>query len=93
VEEHNLRQLLSEVADTEKALVHTDVSLVACEVLTLFLVSFIDGQLVNDVLLAAVLDTDETVKKMHFFVLEHVLSVSTVVHDIDLCDDTDGPRA
>ena len=93
MEEHNLRQLLGEVADTEKALVHTDVSLVASEILTLFLVSFVDGQLVNDVLLAAVLDADETVKEMHFLVLKHVLGISTVVHDIDLRDDTDSPSA
>ena len=93
VEEHDLGQLRGEVTDTKQRLVHTDVSLVVCKIMTLFLVCLVDGKLIDDVLLATVLDANVAVKQRHFLVLEHVFGVGAMVHDVDLGDDTNGPRA
>lgn len=59
------------------------------EPLLLDLVGLLDRHLVDDISLRAILDTDIAETHGHFLTLEHVPSVGTIVHDIELGDDTD----
>ena len=59
------------------------------EPLLLDLVSLLDGHLVDDILLGAILDADVAETHRHFLALEHVSSVRTGIHDIELGDNTD----
>ena len=45
--------------------------------------------LIDDVLLSSVLDTDVAQTKWHLLVHEHLLGIDTTVHDINLSDNTD----
>jgi len=54
----------------------------------LFLDRFSDRNLVDDVFLSTILDTDVAETQCDFLVHNHALCVSSSVHDIDLCDHT-----
>jgi len=63
---------------------------VSVEVKLFLLDGILHRDLVDDVFLGSVLDTDETESELHFLVVDHALGVGTSVHDIDLGDNTDG---
>jgi hypothetical protein len=56
----------------------------------LFCKSLIDGNLVDNILLRSIFNTDIAETELYLLIHDHLLSVSTTVHDIDLCDDTHG---
>ena len=61
-----------------------------CEVSTLLINCFLDWNAVNNIFLRSVLDSDVTESKSDLLVHNHALSVCSAIHNIDLCDDTDG---
>ena len=56
------------------------------------LLSYLNGNSVNDVLLRPVFDSDESKPKLNILSFNHSLSTCTLVHDINLCDNTNGPN-
>lgn len=51
---------------------------------------FLNRDLINDIFLGSVLDTNVAQSERHFLITDHSLGVSSPVHDVDLGDDTDG---
>ena len=54
-----------------------------------FLHGGLDGNLVLDVLLRAILDANEAETQLNLLVHDRTLGIGTAVHDVDLGDDTD----
>lgn len=59
------------------------------EIKLLLLLSLQDRNTINNILLGPVFDTNETKSQMDVLALNHSLGIGTLVHDVDLCDDTD----
>lgn len=51
---------------------------------------FLDRDLINNIFLGSVLDTNVAQSQWYFQIHDHALSVSSSVHDVNLGDDTDG---
>lgn len=90
VNEENLRQLLRQLKATKSLWWHGRIDRVGSEVSLLLCKSLIDRDLVNNILLRSIFDTDIAETELHFLIHDHLLGVSTTVHDIDLCDNTYG---
>lgn len=52
--------------------------------------SFLDRDLIDNIFLSTVLDTDVSETKRHFLIHNHLLSVSTAIHNIYFGDHTNG---
>ena len=61
------------------------------EVGPLLFFSLIDADLINNVLFASIFHANVTMQQWDIPALEHVLGIGTVIHDINLGDDTDSP--
>ena len=90
VSEQDTSQLLDEDITTEGARGHTRVNRVGAEVHSFLLNSFGNRNLVDDIFLSSVLDTDVTHSEVDLLVKNHALGVCSSVHDINFSDDTDG---
>jgi hypothetical protein len=53
-----------------------------------FLNGFGNWDLVDNIFLSSVLDTDVTHSEVNFLVKNHALGIGSSVHDINLCDNT-----
>lgn len=62
------------------------------EVKLLLLNGFLNRNSINDILLRPILDANETKSQLNILTLNHSLSVCTLVHDIDLGNDTNSPN-
>ena len=89
MDEHNLRQFLRQLEAAQLILGQGRVNWMRSEVGLLFGESLRNWDLVDDVLLCTVLDTDVAESEWYLLVHKHLLRVDTTVHNIDLCDDTD----
>lgn len=89
VSEQNTCQFLGKHITTEEAWRHGRVNRVGTEIHALLLNGLFNGNLVNNILLSSILDTNVTHFEGHFLVHDHPLSVYTSVHDIKLSQDTD----
>lgn len=87
--EQNTCQFLCKHITTEKARRHGRVNWVRTEVHALFFNGSRHRNLVNNILLSSVLDTNVTHSEGHFLVHDHPLGTNTSVHDIELGKDTD----
>ena len=56
-----------------------------------FLHGSFDRYLILNVLLRSILDADKAQAKLNLLVHDHTLGIRSSVHDVDLCDDADGP--
>ena len=63
------------------------------EVELFLLNSLLHSHLVDDVLLRSILDTDISQPKGDVLTCQHPFSVGTLVHDINLGQDTNSPKA
>ena len=88
--EEDPSQLLGENVAPETVRGHRRVDGMRTEVHLFFGDSVFHGNLVDDVFLSSVLNTNVAEAEMHFLVHEHTLGVDSTVHDVDLGDDTDG---
>jgi hypothetical protein len=90
VSEQDVCQLLNENITTEGSRGHTRVDRVGTEIHSFFLDSFSNRNLVDDIFLSSVLDSDITHSEVDLLVENHALGVGSSVHDINFSDDTDG---
>ncbi len=63
------------------------------EVLDFVLKSNLDWHLVDDVFLSPVNDTNVAELQVNLFIQQHLFSTGSLVHNIDLSDNTDCPLA
>lgn len=87
--EQNTCQFLGEHITSEETRRHSRVNRVGAEVHALLLNGGLDGNLVNNILLSTVLDTNVSHSEGDFLVHDHSLGAHTSVHDIKLGKDTD----
>lgn len=52
--------------------------------------SILDSHVIQDILLRTILDTYVTQSQRNILASEHALSIGTLVHDINLSQDSDG---
>ena len=71
---------------------HSWVNWMISKIAQLFLLSFFNTQLVNDIFLCPIFDTDKSKSQINFLVHNHSFSVGSSVHNINLCYDTDCPH-
>lgn len=90
VSEQDTSQLLDEDITTEGSRGHTRVNRVGTEIHSFFLDSFSNRNLVDNIFLSSVLDTDVTHSEVDLLVENHALGICSSVHDINFSDDTDG---
>jgi len=88
--EKDLRQLFCQFEATESLWRHRGIDRVRCKIGLLFSESLVHGDLVDNVLLSSVFDTDVAETEFDLLIHDHFLGVSTTVHDVDLRDYTDG---
>jgi hypothetical protein len=86
--EQDTCQFLCKHITTEEAWRHGRVNWVRAEIHALLFNGSRHRNLVNNILLSSVLDTNVTHSEGHFLVHDHSLSVYTSVHDIELGKDT-----
>lgn len=53
--------------------------------------TFFDWNIVDDIFLASVFDTDVSVSERNLLIFENITSIITSVHDIDFSETTDRP--
>ena len=87
--EENLSQFGGQVTNTQQTLWHGGVHWMSAEIQLFFLLGFLHGDSVYDVLLRSVLDADETKSKGDVLSLDHPLGICTFVHDINFGNNTD----
>ena len=61
------------------------------EIELLFLDGLLDTNTIHDVLLRSIFDSNKTESELHILAFKHPLSISSLVHNINLSDNTNGP--
>ena len=93
VGEENLSQLGGQVVDAQQALRHRRVHWMGTEIQLLLFDGLLYRNPIDDVLLGPVLDSNKTKAQVHILSLNHPFSICSLVHDINLGDDTDCSNA
>ena len=87
--EQDFGKFTSQISNTKHVLRHSWIDRVCTKVELLLFNSLFDRNSINDVLLRSVLDSNKSKSQGHIFTFNHPLSTCSLVHDIDLSDDTD----
>lgn len=59
---------------------------------TLFLVfCLFDTELIDDIFLSSIFDSNESKSKVNFLIHNHSLGIRSPVHNVNLCDNTHSP--
>ena len=61
------------------------------EVTLLLFFCFFDTELINDIFLGPIFDSDESKSKVNFLIHNHSFGIRTPVHNVNLCDNTHSP--
>lgn len=86
--EQNLRQLRRQIENTKYLLIHWRINRMSTKIQLLFFDCSLDRDSIHDILLWSIFDTNESQSQLNIFSFEHSLSISSLIHDINLGDNT-----
>jgi hypothetical protein len=90
VNEQDLGELSRKCIATEYIIIHSRVNWMRGEEGTLLSNGLLDRNLIYNIFLCTILDAHKTETKLDFLIHDHLLSVGTSVHNINLGDNTNG---
>jgi len=91
--EQNLRQLWRQIENTQYWLVHWWIDRMSAEIQLLFFDSCLDWDSIHNILLWSIFDTNESKSQLNIFSFEHSFSISSLIHDINLGNDTNSSNS